>query len=111
MKFGQLTVYNMRNILLEKSNKKCGGKTSPRPFPKKSKLSIFLDQQSKALYNLLLLYVQGEGYQNILKLRWRPFAFTAYTAFPKNKRKSGTSLLASFSTWFLKKNIPHVIFY
>ena len=41
MKFGQ---YNMRNIFLEKSFTKCGGKTIPRPLSKKSKLGISLDQ-------------------------------------------------------------------
>ena len=43
-------------------------KTSPRPFSKKSKLSISLDQQSEALYSLLLLYFQVEVSQTILKL-------------------------------------------
>ena len=32
MKFGQLIYHNMRNIFLEKSYTKCGGKTIPRPF-------------------------------------------------------------------------------
>ena len=32
MKFGQLIYYNMRNIFLEKSYTKFGGKTIPRPF-------------------------------------------------------------------------------
>ena len=36
--------YNMRNIFFEKSYTKCGGKTIPRPFFKKSKLNIYLDQ-------------------------------------------------------------------
>ena len=52
MKFGQLIEYNMRNIFLEKSYTKCGGETIPRPFSKKSKLSISLDQYSKVLYIL-----------------------------------------------------------
>ena len=46
---------------------KCGGNTSPRPFSKKSKLSIALDQQSKVLYSLFLLYVQVQGYRSLLK--------------------------------------------
>ena len=37
MKFGQLKGHNMRNILLQKINTKCGGETIPRPFSKKSK--------------------------------------------------------------------------
>ena len=48
IKFGQLIECNIRNIFLEKSytekNRKCGGKTIPRPFPKRSKLSISLNQ-------------------------------------------------------------------
>ena len=43
LKFGQLIVYNMRNILLEKSYTKCDRETISRPFSKKSKLSISLD--------------------------------------------------------------------
>ena len=40
MKFGQLIEYNMRNIFLEKSYAKCRREAIPRPFSKKSKLSI-----------------------------------------------------------------------
>ena len=43
-KFGKLIAYNMRHIFPENSYKKCSGEAIPRPFPKKSKLSIFLDQ-------------------------------------------------------------------
>ena len=57
--------YNIRNIFLENSYKKCGGETSPTPFSKKSKLSISMDQKSKVLYFLLLCYAQVDGYQNI----------------------------------------------
>ena len=44
MKFGQLIEYNMRNIFVEKSCTTCAGKTIPRPWSKKSKLSRSLDQ-------------------------------------------------------------------
>ena len=44
MKFGQLIEYDMRTIFLEKSFSKCGRETIPRPFSKKSKLIISLDQ-------------------------------------------------------------------
>ena len=40
MKFGQLIEYNMRNIFLEKSYTECDEWANPRPFIKKSKLSI-----------------------------------------------------------------------
>ena len=42
--FGQLIEFNMRNTFLKKSYTKRDGKTIPRPFCKKSKLSISLDQ-------------------------------------------------------------------
>ena len=44
MTFGQLIECNMRNIFLENSYTKYGGETSPRPFSKKLKLNISLDQ-------------------------------------------------------------------
>ena len=55
MKFGELIEYNLRNIFLEKSYTKCGGETTPRPFFKKSKLSVALGQSSKVLYILFSL--------------------------------------------------------
>ena len=44
MQFGKLIECEMRSSFLEKSYTKCGGETSPRPFPKKLKLSISPDQ-------------------------------------------------------------------
>ena len=49
MKFGHLLEPSVRNIFLEKSYTKSNGENSPRPFYKKSKLSISLDQQSEIL--------------------------------------------------------------
>ena len=46
----------MRNTFLEKSYIKCDGEANPRPFSGKSKLGVSLDQQSKVLYSLILLY-------------------------------------------------------
>ena len=58
MKFGQLIKYNMSNIFLEKLYTKCGRETILKPFSKKLKLSISLDQYSKALSILLLLFAK-----------------------------------------------------
>ena len=44
MKFGQLMEYNLGNISLEKSYRKCDGETIARPFSKKLKSSIYLNQ-------------------------------------------------------------------
>ena len=46
----------MRNIILERSYTKCGGETSHRPFSGKLKFIISLDEYSKVLYSLFLLY-------------------------------------------------------
>ena len=48
----------MRNIFLKKLYTKCGGETIPRRLSKKLKLSISLDQKSKVLYSLFILYVK-----------------------------------------------------
>ena len=58
MKPGKLIVYSFRNIFLEKSYTKWGRKTIPRPFSKKFKLSISLDQYSKIFYILFLLFAK-----------------------------------------------------
>ena len=49
IKSGQLIEYNMKNIFLEKSYAKCVGKTIPRFYSEKSKLSISLDRLCKVL--------------------------------------------------------------
>ena len=78
MKFGQLIGYIMRNTFLEKSYTKYGEETSPLRFSRKSKFSIFLNQQSKVSSSLFLLYVQVRGYRNIMKLRCRPLVSASY---------------------------------
>ena len=91
MKFGLLIECNMRNIFLEKSYTKYDGETSPRPFSEKLKLT----------YHRIIQFVfpvwQVEGHRNISKLSCRPCAFTSYQAFLKSKKRSRTSLPASFS--------------
>ena len=77
----------MRNTFFEKSYTNCGGETSPRPFYKKSKLSISLDQQSSMLYSLFV-------YQNILKLKCSPLGFTLYKFFFFKKKKGGLELVS-----------------
>ena len=52
MKLGQL------NIFIKTLYTKCGRETIPRPFSKKSKLSISLDQYSEVLYILFSLFAK-----------------------------------------------------
>ena len=58
MKFGELIQYNMRNISLENQTQSVVEKQFPDPFLKKSKLGISLDQYSKVLYILFLLFAK-----------------------------------------------------
>ena len=94
MKFVQLIEYNMRNIILEKSYTKCGGKTSPRPFSGKLKLKLKLKIKIKikikisgsivySFIQFVFILPQTECYRNILKLSYRPFAFTDIRRFWK----------------------------
>ena len=101
----------MRNTFLEKSYTKCGGQIIPRPFSKKSKLSISLDQNFKVLY-IFFIVCQVENYRKWLELSCWPLAVTSYNkGFLKNRKGSWTSLPALFSAWFSKENISVVIFY
>ena len=84
IKFGQLIEYNLRNIFRKKSYAKYGGEAMHGPFSKKSKLSISLDQQSKTLYNLFLIYAK---LRTILKLNCRSLNFTSYKAFLKKQKQ------------------------
>ena len=70
MKFGQVIENNIRNIFLEKPYTKYGGKASSRPFYKKSKLRIFLDQYTELLncYKVCFIACPSRGlakYMNI----------------------------------------------
>ena len=58
MKFGQLIEYNMRNIFPEKPYTKYGGESLPKPFSKKSKLSISLGKWSK-FYTACFCYLSS----------------------------------------------------
>ena len=86
MKYGQFIENNMRNNFIEKSFLKYGGKASPRPFYKKSKFNISLDQQSEMLYSLFLLCSLVEVYQNIFKTKVLTACFDLHKAFSKKQR-------------------------
>ena len=84
MKFSQVIEYNMINIYHEKTYIKYGDNTSPRPFSRKSKLSVFPDQQSKS-------FIQFVFINFVFIVRCRPLALTSYKTFPKHKMRSGIS--------------------
>ena len=94
MKLGQLLEYNMRNI-----------------FVTKTKIKYISGSIVQSFIQFVFIICQVEDYWNILKLSSKPFAFTSYKAFSKNKKRSGTGIPASFSAWFSMKNISIVRLY
>ena len=99
----------MRTFFLEKSYIKCGGETIPRLFSEK--FTISLDQYFESFTCFVFIVCQVKDYRKSFELSYGPLAFISYKAFFKNKRKSGASLAASFSGWFLKKNISVIFYY
>ena len=91
IKFGDLIEHNTRNIFLGKSYTKYGGDTLPRPFSKKSQLSISLDQQSKVLCSLFL-YAKLKTIKIHLNLVADPL-LSPHKAFLK-KTKRGLELVS-----------------
>ena len=89
MNFGQLTECSTRNFFLKNHIHNVVRKIFPDP----SKLSISQDQLSKILCSLFLLYAKIRAIEGR-----RPLAFTLFRASLKNKKRSGTTLAASFST-------------
>ena len=113
MKSGLLIVYiayYKKYIFLEKSYTKFGEQTSSRSFSE-NKSWAYLWIISLKSYKICLHWVpkSRQGYWNILKLRCGPLSITSYKAFLKNKKRSPTSLSASFPAWSLKKNICHCL--
>ena len=83
IKFGQLIECNMTNIFLKKSYSKYYGETSPRLFSEKLKLSISLDQQSKVLYSLFLLYGKLRALSKYIEAKLQINCFHLISSFFK----------------------------
>ena len=112
MKFHKWIEYN-RNIFLEKIYKiqNVSEKLVPDPFLK-NQYCTYLWFSSLKFYKVCF-YCESKLmtiYRIMLKLRCSLFTFSSCKTFFKKKR-SGTSLPTSFSAWFLKKNISHVMFH
>ena len=99
MKYGQLIEYSMRKFPLEELYSKCGGGTSPRPFSKRPKLSISLDQQYENLCTFFYLFIfivcPSQGLPKYIQAKVLTTFFSSFKAF-FFLNKFGSSLLASF---------------
>ena len=69
---------------------------------KKSKSSISLNQYSKVLYILFFFCFTSWGLSKLIETKLQ-ITYIPQKSFLKNKKRSGTSLPALFSAWFLKK--------
>ena len=96
----------IREWLIEK--KIVAEKLVPNPFLKNQNWS-YLWINSLKFYTVYFIIYQVKGYRNIVNLSCRSLAFGSYKAFLKKRKKSGTSPPASFSAWFLTKNVSLVI--
>ena len=92
MKFGLIEEYNTRNIFLENHIQNMMERLLPDPFMK-NQHRAYLWISSLKCNKFDLLYVQVEVYQNILKLRCWPLAFTLHKAFLKDGVLELVSLL------------------
>ena len=63
-------------------------KLFPNPFLKNQNWAYFW-VNSLNFAQFIYIVSQVEGYRIILKLSFRPLAFTSYKAFLKNKKRSG----------------------
>ena len=82
---------------------------SPRPFYKNIKIENISGSTVWILLRFVFIVCPSLGLQNVLRLRCWLLAFSLYKTFSKLKKRSVSRLSASFSAWFLKKNISHVI--
>ena len=98
------------DIFLEISYKECEGETIPKLFFKISKLSISLDQLSK-VYTVCFYCMLSWGLWKYIEPKPQKLLKLLPHAILINKKRSGTSLPASFSARFFKINISLVIFY
>ena len=106
MKFGQLIEYNTKNIFLEKSYTKL----FPDPFLKNQNWA-YLWISSVNFYTACFYWLPCWELSTYIETKLQTTYFSFLSSFFKNKKRSGTSLPASFSAWFLTKNIFLVMFY
>ena len=107
MKFGQFKEYYTRDIFLEKSYTKCGGKLFPEFFPKNQNWANHWIN-SPNLYAVCICCMPSWGLSKyILKLSCRPLAFNSQSFFKKQRECYGKRVMAKIihSQTFLKKRL------
>ena len=105
MKLGQLMKYSKRNFFLEKSYTECGGD----PFLKNQNWAYLWINSLKS-YTVCSYCMPSWRLSKYIEVSSRPFDLISFKAFFKNKKRSRTSVSASFG-WYLKKNLSLAKFY
>ena len=107
MKPSQLVELNLRNfemsLFLEKSYTKCIEETILRPFSKKSKLSISLDQYSEVLFILFLLFGKSKTFESYWNYAADHLLLPHIKLFQKAKRGLDLVVFSHFLIDFWRK--------
>ena len=101
----------MRNSFAEKLYAKCGEKTLLGTFSKNQIWGYLWINSLKFPCSLFFIYAKLRDIEIYWNSASDHLLFHHIEIFKKKKKRSGTNLPASFSAWFLKKNISIVIFY
>ena len=100
----------MRIILLEKTYTKCGGETISSSFLNSQSWAYLLIKSLK-IYTICISCIPSWGLWKYIEIKLQITCYYLYKAFfLKKKKRSGTSLPASFSGLFLKRNIFFIMF-
>ena len=110
MKFGHLKEYNTRNIFLEKSYTKCGGKLFRGPFLKNQNW-VYLWISNLKSYIAFFILCEVEAYRYILKLSCEDHLLLPHIKhFEERKRGLELVSLSHFLHDFWRK-VFHIIFH
>ena len=112
IRFCQLVEHNKRNILLQKSCRKWGRETDPRPllYIKKAFYKVKASKWSAAWFHYISIALKLEYNKNKLYKTLR-LLIQRNTQFWFFRKGSGNSFSTTFFVWFFKKNVSHVMFY
>ena len=110
MKFSQLIEYNLRNIFLKKTYTNVVEKLFSDPFLKNQNWGSFWINDLYILYIFCFYCWSSWGISELIGTKLQTSCIYLIWNFKKKKRR-GTSLPASFYTWFLEKSISPVTFF
>ena len=105
MKLGQLIECNMRKIFLENHTQNLGERLVPDLFLKNGNWAYFWIN-SLRFYAVCFYFTPTKELLKYIENKLQTTCFHLILCFFKNKKRSGTSLSASFFTSCLRKNIP-----